>query len=128
MYEYSNLVYNKVCNKSDIVLGLTSVINSLPDKENKALMLNQLCMPFAQEILKVAIEVDQDVDPRRLVANDHIKTVVANLDKLTLISKNLSPASVDQTDHVMVGVLNQMWKLLEKFLERYYVGVILTAG
>ena len=52
-------------------------------------------MPFAQEILKVAIEVEQEVDPRRLVSNQHIKTVVSNLGKLTLISKNLSPASVE---------------------------------
>ncbi len=118
------IVYSKVCHNSDIILGLTSVVNSLPDKNNKANFLNQLCQPFATAILEVALKLKEDPDPRPLDAKRYIHTVVDNLERLTLIVKNLDPASPDLTDHVMVSIFNEVWvSILHDFLLKYYVSL-----
>ena len=122
---FFNLVYSKVCYKDDIVLGLVSVINSLPEKELKKDLINKICAPFAHKILE-----DSKMIPGQEVAEVDTKIqklslsrVVKNLDKLSLIVKNLDPADDAAQDHVIVGVLKEMWALLETFLLRFFVDI-----
>lgn len=117
------LVYADVCNKEDIILGLVSVINSLSEGETKNQLITKTCSPFATKILEDAKlipgteieEVDQKAQKLSL------SRVARNLEKLSLIVKSLTPVEDDAKSHMVVGILEEMWPLLENFLIRFYV-------
>lgn len=111
--------------KDDIVMGLVAVVNDLPEKELKKELTNKLCLPFANKILEGAKSIPStEGDEFEGTKNKlSLSKVIKNLDKLSLIVKNLTPAEDNATDHVMVHILRDMWSLLETFLSRFYVCV-----
>ena len=121
---YFYKVYSKVCKNDDIVIGLVSVINSISDNNLKTELLHKICQPFAQKILE-----DKALIPGKEVENTReektgrlsISRVIKNLEKLTLIVQNLTPAEDTDQDHVMVHVVKELWPLLETFMKQYYV-------
>lgn len=117
------IVYSKVCHKEDVILGLISVINTLPEKELKRELINKICQPFAQKILEDAklIPSQENDESDSKAKRMSLSRVAKNLDKLSLIVKSLTPAEDKAQDHVIVGVLTDMWNLLETFLLRFYV-------
>jgi hypothetical protein len=116
-------VYSKVCYKDDIVLGLVDVINALPEKALKKDLIVKICQPFANQILEnsklIPNQEIEEVDTKAQRLS--LSKVCKNLDKLTLIVKNLTPAEDDAEDHDIVSVLKDMWPLIESFLVRFYV-------
>lgn len=115
-----------MCYKDDIVLGLVDVINALPEKALKKELITKICQPFAQQILEsthlIPNQESEEVDSKTQRLS--LKQVCKNLDKLTLIVKNLTPAEDTAEDHEIVGILRDMWPLLESFLIRFYVGLL----
>lgn len=120
-----------MCQKDDIVLGLVSVANELPDKGLKREVIKGICSPFAQKICESAkkiptlegTETTED-DKNRL----SLTQVCKNLEKLSLIVKNLTPAAPEATEHEMVDVVISLWPILHTFLLQFYVALSLTAG
>jgi hypothetical protein len=106
-------VFNKVCYKKDIVVGLTSVVNSLSNRETKTELIMKICQPFAKEILQTTVSEGR---------TDLTKNFIKNIDYLTLVVQNLSPAEPEEKDHTMLHILTDMWKLLEEILLKHYVG------
>lgn len=111
-----------MCYKEDIILGLVAVVNALPDKELKRELINNLCQPFATNILTDSNQIPgrevEDIGKEKKLS---LSRVAKNLDKLSLIVKNLTPADDNAKDHIIVGVLTDMWQLLERFLLVFYV-------
>ena len=111
-----------MCYKEDIILGLVAVINTLPEKDFKRQLINTICQPFATNILNDANQIPgREVEELGKEKKLSLSRVAKNLDKLSLIVKSLTPAEENATDHIIVGVLTDMWQLLERFLILYYV-------
>ena len=106
-------VFSKVCYKKDIVVGLTNVVNSLSNRETKTELIMKICQPFAKEILQTTT-----ADSSR---SDLTKNFIKNIDFLTLVVQNLSPAGPEEKDHTMLHIFTDMWKLLEEILLKHYV-------
>lgn len=108
------------------MLGIVAVINGLSNKDLKKELIEKVCRPFAEAILTAAGSIpgteEMETEDKRQKLS--ISKVAKNLEKLSLIVRNLEPAEDNATDHVMVQVLREMWSLLETFLVQYYVRYI----
>lgn len=86
--------------------------------------MNKICQPFAAKILEdsklIPVNESEQVDEMKQQRLS-LSRVVKNLEKLSLIVKNLTPAEDNAQEHIMVGVLKEMWGLLETFLLRFFV-------
>ena len=112
-----------MCDKDEIVLGLVSVVNGIDEKELKKDLINKICQPFAQKILEDSKlipgqEAEEETGTAKKLS---LSRVMKNLEKLSLIVKNLTPVEDTSEDHVIVSILQDMWALLHSFLRRFYV-------
>lgn len=126
----SQAVYNNACKKEDVVIGLVAVANELSDKRLKQELIKTICSPFAQKINEYAkmIPTNESQESEAHEGNLSLIQVCKNLEKLSLIAKNLTPAADDATYHELVEVVSALWPLLNIFLTRFYVPSSLIVG